>query len=174
MKLSVLFRRAWMFVSFAFVGCSLLDPLDGISDGNAPPSSSAVDGGETDGARARVDGSSAWDARACQPEIEDDRPGAPPPQLTLSDSEWSMCGTVSASDTDTFELLFDEGLPYRVRGVFPKPGSGDRFDLSGGANDQSGDALDFATASSDGEPLILTVSTQSASPREWMLTFSRH
>lgn len=151
-------------------GCSLLDPLDGISDG-AP--TIVVDGGLSDSGppdgAPQVDGSNVV-PKECppdQPELEpnDDLPVKLPPEGAV------VCGYVSSSDVDRFTFNVTAGQAYALRGNFDGPLSFEsQFSYS--SPDGNGLLLRMETIvdASAGGTVSITITSQTAAPRRYVLS----
>lgn len=149
-------------------GCSLFDPLGGISDGTIEAS---TDGGAgTEAEASRSDG--AVFPNDCPPEQSEREPNVDPPATVDPDGD-AICGYVSATDTDKFTFVVSAGQSYALRGKFEGLAFDSLFTFT--SPDKTGFyvVLDSVTPSSAGGTVTITVASQSTTPRRYSLTVSR-
>jgi hypothetical protein len=172
---------AFASAASAALGCSILDPLDGISDGVRQPdatseASASTDTGTVDASPdANLDASSPTDAATapapCLPEIEPNYEFQP--QQIPKGSAVAVCGTLlAAGDSDNFQFDVLRGTTYGIEITLQAPFTDEVFEINGPDTPSSGafssPTVTYFVASSAGGPVMIRLrksgETKSSSP----------
>jgi len=168
----------------AAIGCSILDPLEGISDGAfhldaTPEAGGTVDSAIVEAARVPQEdaASSPQDVAtlpACpaEPEPNDDNARTLPPGTTVE-----FCGTIDAVDSDIFVFQAVARKAYAIELEFPTGTTAETVEISGpdgSTNMQvTNQTISYDRSSSAGGPVYFRVRTTQATPQEYKATIRR-